>query len=69
MDEPTARALLVTAAAKRARTKAADDAARRDLYTVIRQVAPHLKQAEIVRATGWTREHIRKLNQDEPDCP
>lgn len=63
MDELTARALLATAATKRARTKAADDIARLELYAVVRQVADHLKQAEIVRATGWTREHIRKLNQ------
>lgn len=48
---------------------ATEEAARKALYAIIREVSSPagprksglVKQADIVRITGWTREHIRKI--------
>ena len=48
---------------------AAEEVARKALYSIIREVSSPpgsrksglVKQADIVRITGWTREHIRKI--------
>lgn len=61
MDETEAGALLAAAVAERDATARSAEQARQQLYDVVRQVAPQLKQVEIVRATGWTREHVRKI--------
>lgn len=61
MDEQEARQLLGTAVAKRDATKATAEQAREQLFEVIRAVAPTLRQVDIVAATGWTREYIRKI--------
>lgn len=37
------------------------ETARQKLYAAIAEVSPALKQAEIVRATGWSREHVRNI--------
>lgn len=48
---------------------AAEETARKALYAIIREVSSPagsrksglVRQADIVRITGWTREHIRKI--------
>lgn len=61
MDEQAARDLLKAAVRKRtaAETRATD--ARKQLYDVVRTVSPVLKQVDIVKETGWTREHVRNI--------
>jgi hypothetical protein len=60
-DAGQARAKLAAAIEAARRAEANAEAARQRLYAVIVEVSPALKQAEIVRATGWTREHIRNI--------
>lgn len=62
MDEQTARQKLEAAVAKRDEAARAADQAREELYAVIREVSPPLRQVDVVKATGWSREHIRKLH-------
>jgi hypothetical protein len=61
MDENAAKRLLETAVEDRDRTRDAAEQARERLYSVIRDVSPLLRQVDIVRVTGWTREHIRRI--------
>lgn len=61
MDETEAREILAAAIRERDAAQAIADQAREHLYEAVRTVAPVLKQVEIVRATGWTREHVRKI--------
>jgi thioredoxin-like negative regulator of GroEL len=47
-------------------------AARTDLQTeAVQALRAGVRQVEVVRATGWTREYLRKLRQraDEADRP
>ncbi len=64
MDQHDARKLLSAAIAERDATATSAEQARLQLYDVIRKVAPDLKQVDIVRATGWTREYIRRIVDD-----
>ncbi len=64
MNEDDARKLLTAAIAERDATATSAEQARLQLYDVIRKVAPDLKQVDIVRATGWTREYIRRIVDD-----
>lgn len=65
MEEDEARARLTSALADRQAAVDAADAALVRLYEVVAEVAPSLKQVEIVRATGWSREHVRKIAKGE----
>lgn len=56
-----AEQLLTAAAAEHTAARITADQAREHLYEVVRRVAPVLPQVQIVKATGWTREHIRKI--------
>lgn len=67
MDEQGALRLLASAVHERDETSAIAEQARRQLYGIIRRVAPTLKQVDIVRATGWTREHIRNIVENKND--
>jgi len=65
MDTTEAQRRLTAAVAERDATKATAEQARDHLYEVVREVAPVLKQVDIVRSTGWTREHVRKIVKPE----
>jgi predicted metal-dependent hydrolase len=54
---------LSDAVARRAEADAAALAARQHLYAVIREIAPQVKQVDIVKRTGYTREHVRQIAQ------
>jgi molybdopterin-guanine dinucleotide biosynthesis protein len=53
--------LLAAAVAEHEAAEAGVDQALRQLYDVIREVAPQMQQVDIVEVTGWTREHIRQI--------
>lgn len=59
VDEAHAKLAAAAGAVKQAEASA--EAARQKLYAVIVEVSPTLKQVEIVKATGWTREHVRNI--------
>lgn len=61
MDDTEARRLLADAIARRDATIRAADEARDALHEVVRAVAPVLRQVDIARDTGWTRETIRRI--------
>lgn len=63
MDEDAARDLLRTAIKKRHAANQAADDAMHQLYDVVRRVSHILKQVDIVRETGWSREHIRQITK------
>ena len=67
MDPDDALSELRQAVTRRARTLKADDAARENIYSVVRQIAPYVRQADIVRITGWTREYIRLIVKNEKE--
>lgn len=66
MNEKDAERLLAAAVAERDATRTTADQARAQLFEVIRTVAPTLRQVDIVKATGWTREYIRKIVDGGP---
>ena len=66
MDTQEAERLLNEAAAEHAAAKAREEQTRERLYNVVREVAPVLRQVEIVKRTGWTREHIRRIVAEQP---
>lgn len=61
VDKEAAEQLLAAAAAEHNAAKASVEQSRAQLYDVVRQVAPLLRQVDIVKTTGWTREHIRRI--------
>jgi hypothetical protein len=61
VDDEEARAALAAAVRERDAAKASWDASRAHLYRVIRDAAPVLRQADIVRVTGYHRERIRQI--------
>jgi hypothetical protein len=61
MDRDEAERRLAAAAAEHRAAKASAEQTREQLYDVVREVAPLLRQVDIVKATGWTREHIRRI--------
>lgn len=64
MNKDDARELLSAAVDERDATATSAEQARLQLYDVICKVAPTLRQVDIVRATGWTREYIRRIVDD-----
>lgn len=62
MTDDDARQTLRAAASELQTARATYERARERMYEVIRSVQDTgVKQVEIVNATGWTREHIRKI--------
>jgi hypothetical protein len=61
VTEEEARAQLAAAAAEYDAARLSAENTRLALYDAVRAVAPVLKQVDIVKATGWTREHIRQI--------
>jgi hypothetical protein len=68
MDRGDAERVLTAAVAERDALRVAAERARERLYEVVREVAPVLRQVEIVKATGWTREHVRKIVRPTPSA-
>lgn len=66
-DDPrtAAREALARAIQRRDDTEAAAEQARGELYAVIRTILtyqpPLMRQVEVAKETGWTREHIRRI--------
>jgi hypothetical protein len=59
-QEPSDR--LKKAVTKHQKTKAAEETARQEVYAaILGDLAAGIRQADIVRVTGYTREHIRQL--------
>jgi hypothetical protein len=62
MDQDTARDHLRAAGQEYQAVRASLDAARENLYpAVIEALRAGLRQVEIVRLSGYTREHVRKI--------
>lgn len=61
VDSAEAQRLLQAAAAEHSAAKITANQTREHLYDVVRRVAPLVRQVDIVKATGWTREHIRRI--------
>ncbi len=58
MERHEAELLLARATEEHDNAKTAVEAARLRLYEVVRLVSPVLRQVDIVRSTGYTREHV-----------
>lgn len=52
---------LAAAKSRHEQALAQAEEARQQVYAAIRTAAPVAKQVEIVKVTGYTREHIRKI--------
>lgn len=65
MTEDEAREALAKAVAERIATKTAWDNSLAHLHDVIREASGVLRQVDIVRATGYTRERIRQITGEE----
>ena len=61
-----ARALLAEAVARRDTAKVAWDTTLAQLHDAIREASGVLRQVDIVKATGYTRERIRQINDERP---
>lgn len=59
---------LVRAAKAYRRTEKAHEEARQELKrAAVRAMAAGVKQSEVVKVTGWTREYLRRLRKDRKD--
>ncbi|WP_406286505.1 hypothetical protein [Embleya sp. NBC_00896] len=59
---------LVKAAKAYRRTEKAHEEARQELKrAAVRAIAAGVKQSEVVKVTGWTREYLRRLKKDKKD--
>lgn len=65
--EPAEESLTRAAKAYR-RTEKAHEEARRELkQAAVRAMAAGVKQSDVVKVTGWTREYLRRLKKDKKD--
>lgn len=64
MTPEEARDALAAAVRTRNEAKAAWDESRDRLYGAIREASAVLRQVDIVRATGYTRERVRQIALD-----
>lgn len=69
MDQEKALDELRAAAAEYKAAKASVESTREHLREVVRKVVPPLKQADVVRETGWTRETVRLVIDPEKTPP
>ncbi|MET7302179.1 hypothetical protein [Embleya sp. NPDC005575] len=59
---------LIRAAKAYRRTEKAHEEARQELKrAAVRAIAAGVKQSEVVKVTGWTREYLRRLKKDKKD--
>jgi hypothetical protein len=65
VTDEEAREALGAAVRERDAAKASWDSSREHLYEVIRDAAKVLRQVDIVRTTGYTRERIRQIAGDQ----
>lgn len=64
VTDEEARKALAAAVRERDAAKASWDASREHLYRVVREASAVLRQVEIVKITGYTRERIRQIGAD-----
>jgi len=65
--EPAEESLIRAAKAYR-RTEKAHEEARRELKrAAVRAMAAGVRQSDVVKVTGWTREYLRRLKKDKKD--
>ncbi len=65
MTEDEAREALASAVAERNAAKGAWDNTLAHLHEVIRESSAVLRQVDIVRATGYTRERVRQITGND----
>jgi ABC-type branched-subunit amino acid transport system substrate-binding protein len=65
--EPAEEGLVRAAKAYR-RTEKAHEEARQELkHAAVRAMAAGVKQSDVVKVTGWTREYLRRLRKKNKD--
>jgi len=65
--EPAEESLIRAAKAYRRTEKAHEDARRELKRAAVRAMAAGVKQSDVVKVTGWTREYLRRLKKDRKD--
>lgn len=63
MTEDEARAAVTRAVDTKTNADTAAERAREELHDAIRSAANVLRQVDLVRLTGYTREHIRQITR------